>query len=780
MGIENFFNTLIKNKIINKKYFEDEIDKIECDYLYIDFNSIVHLIVDNFEYDINYYLYSLIISEKDEYSNNIEKEYNIQYESVDDFLNYFTQENVDEFIKDRIYDFLKKLCFKIGCGGKLKEIFISFDGTPTFSKISEQRKKKYINTILNEFKDEIYNKNKESFDENRKIFEEKKIRFGKNQSNKYCGNWTGHIQDIYNNISSFHFKMEIHEICPNLKDFIVSSAYEFGEGEKKITEHILQHKKSGNYVIFSPDSDTVLLSIIISNKLNRLNIQNDFKILKKSDDKIEIIYLNEVIENLYNLIVSKLNPYRKINHDKLNILDDLIGLFTFFGNDFLPRIESLNMRNGLEVLCTIYARNLSFCRSKYPYLLFIENNITKLNINVFIEFINKISELEDKLLFDKYMSTEFKNFNYLLNIFGFNEYTPFFIDKLNRYSHGFNKLVRYIKMNPDKTSKEVYKNIIEKFSDKKEWQRIFMEIENKDKIYGEIDEIDMLEIIMTHIKENKKYKLGLKLIRNTDNIFDRYHQNNLQEDMSHPKISISSYDIDIYKFDKKMDQYKNISLEMDEKIGLVDLKYKDNEYKIHTDRNIIIKKDFFYTNILQLKDNEINSLIEEYLRGFLWVIDFYFNKTNRLVNINNISIWSYTYTHAPYFKEISKYLTSTHNIFGVLTRLFRNVSDINSEYYVSPSHYINTFEQYVYITPKHILKNNIPEIYKDILIDEAIFTEIDTFYEKIKNGEKHLIETYDNKSINKSNITGFRKSSYADFMGKIIFLRTLNEIESII
>lgn len=774
MGIENFYNTLIKNKIINKKYLDN--NNIECDYLYIDFNSIVHLIVDNFEYDINYYLYSLIISDKDEYIKNIEKEYNIKYDKLDEFLNYFTQENVDEFIKDKIYDFLKKICLKIGSNGKLKEIFISFDGTPTFSKISEQRKKKYVNTILNEFKDEIYNKNKELFDENRKTFEENKIRFGKNQSNKYCGNWTGHIQDIYNNISSFHFKMEIHEICPNLKDFIVSSAYEFGEGEKKITEHILQYKKSGNYVIFSPDSDTVLLSIMMSNKLNRLNIQNDFKILKKTDDKIEIIYVNEVIDNLYNLLVSKLNPYRKLNHDKLNILDDLIGLFTFFGNDFLPRIESLNIRNGLEVLCTIYARNLSFCRSKYPYLLFIENNITKLNINVFIELINKITESEDKLLFDKYMSTEFKNFNYLLNIFGFNEYTPFFIDKLNRYSHGFNKLVRYIKMNPDKTSNEIYINIIEKFSDKTEWKRIFMEIENKDKIYGEICVIDMLEIIMNHIKENKKYKLGLKLIRNTENIFDRYHQNNIQENMSHPKIAISSYDIDIYKFDKKIDQYQNISLEIDEKIGLVDLKYKDNEYKIHTDRNIIIKKDFFYANILQLKENEINLFIEEYLRGFLWVIDFYFNKTNRLVNINNISIWSYTYTHSPYFKEISKYLTSTSNIFGVFTKLFRNISDINGDYYVSSSHYINTFEQYLYITPKHILKNNVPEIYKDILVDEIIFTNIDPFYEKIKNGEKNLIETYDVKSLNKANIIGFRKPLYIDFMEKIIFLRTLNEI----
>ena len=43
MGIENFFNTIIKTNICPKSYLKTI--KLECNYLYIDFNSIVYIII---------------------------------------------------------------------------------------------------------------------------------------------------------------------------------------------------------------------------------------------------------------------------------------------------------------------------------------------------------------------------------------------------------------------------------------------------------------------------------------------------------------------------------------------------------------------------------------------------------------------------------------------------------------------------------------------------------------------------------------------------------------
>ena len=572
--------------------------------------------------------------------------------------------------------------------------------------------------------------------------------------------------------------MEMHELCPALKNFIVSSAYEFGEGEKKITENILQHKRSGKYVIFSPDSDMILLSIIIHNKLKRLNIDTDFNILKYNsiDKKIEYISIKDLMNNLFEITYSKLNSFRKFKHDRLNIMDDLVCIFTFFGNDFLPKIESINMKNGIDILISLYIKNFNHCRAKHPYILSNDNDTTRINMSVFIDYLSILSESEEKLLFDKYISAEFKNFSYISNIFGRNEYTPFFIDKLNRYCHGFNKVVRYIKLNPEKSSEEVHKNIVEKFTDKDDWEKIFMSIENKDNQYGSINITEMLDIIIKSIRDDTKYRLGLKLVRTSDNILDKFHQNNMIGELPHPAMNICEYDIEMYKLDKRIDEYKSISMELDEKIGIVDMKYKDNEYKIHTDRNIVAKKDYFYASIMKLDNpDNINNFVGEYLKGFFWVIDFYFNKTHRITNINNISIWSYNYTHTPYFKEIINYIYELNNVHLDLGKLFISVSDISGMYYVSPFQYINTLEQYIYVTPKHLLKNNIPEIYKELLSDEKIFLDIDNFYEKIRDGNIELLESFDAKNMNKINITGFRKSSYTDFMARILPLRRIND-----
>jgi hypothetical protein len=779
MGIENFFNTLRKANFIQK----NNIDNINLntDYLYIDFNSVIYMVVDECEEDINYYLYSIIIKNYDEKCKVIEDKYKINFNTIDEFTDYFNQKKVDEIVKENIYNFIKNLCIKVN-KDTLKEIFISFDGTPTFSKISDKRKRKYLNHIINNFKSDVYHKYSNTIDKDRELFYKNKISFSTNNPNRYNCNWSGHLEEIYFNLNSNKFRDEIKDLCKNLIDIKISYIDEFGEGEKKIIEHIMQNKKKGQYIIYSPDSDILLLSIIINNKFERLNIDSYIDIIKYEPNKkiIEIISIKNLIDNIYNYIFSKLNLFRKQHNIKLNIIDDIVGIITFFGNDFLPKIESINMKNGLEILFTQYAKVISYCRLSNPYLLYTENNKTKINMYLFSSLIEKLSEVEDKLMFDNYIQSEYKNFNYLSKIFGCNEYTPFFIDKLNRYCHGFNKIIRYIKLNPYKTAEEVYKNIIEKFTDKDNWEKIFISIEsNITDTDNNTNIMNILNNLILSIRENKKYKLGLKLIKYSDDINDKFHQNNISDNFIHPLMIISEYDKEIYKLEKRMNEYKNISLNTEDKIGNVELKYKFNEYKIHTDINIINKKDYFYKDIVKLESTEINKFCEEYIKGFFWTIDFYFNKIDRNININNISIWSYEYTHTPYFKEIYNIMNRSDKLYNMYN-LYNSISDINSNYYVSPSKYMNTLEQYLYITPKNVLQNNIPEVYKDILNDSNLFIEIETFYKKIidninginnVDNNINLLESYNTNSINKLNIIGFKKSSYYDFMSKILPLR---------
>ncbi len=784
MGIENFFNTLVKTKICPKTFLKSI--NLKCDYLFIDFNSIIYLISSQIEYELNYYLYGIIINEKDDFCLEIEKDYEIKMETVEEFKNYFTTDIIDNIIKEEIYIYIKKICVDIDKNNTLKEIFISFDGTPTMAKISEQRRRKYMSFVMSCMKNNIYEKYGHTIDEKRNIHYDHSVSFGK-KNNTIAGAWSNNVQDIFNNIDSFEFKLELKTLCTKLETITVSSAYEFGEGEKKIMEHILHYKKPGSYVIFSPDSDTVLLSLIMQNKLLKNNIDSEFNILRYNDneEEIETISINLLRKNILEFIYTKYNPYRKYNHNENNIIDDIIALFTFFGNDFIPKIESINIRNGLIILLDIYVKHFNNSRLQNPYLLIEDkitvkiNNqikdekITRINFDVLTNIINKLAEYEDKLIFDKYISNEYKNFNYLLGILEPNNYTPFFIDKLNRYCHGFNKVIRYIKTNNNTTSEEVYNNVIKHFTDREQWEKEFISIENKDGFLGNISIYELLDTIINKIKANE-YKCGLKLIRYSNFVDDKYHQKCIKDELEHPKMNISQYDIELYKLEKKMDEYKNIGFTIETKIGSCDLKYKDNEYKIHTDRSIINKKDIFYKDILLCEDDDSKKeLINEYLKGFFWTIDFYFNKNQRQININYISTWCYKYNHSPYFKEISEYLNNLSNRNTELNKLFYEINIIGGENYVNSTQFINKLEQYLYVTPK-ALHSNIPEVYKSITEDEDLFPDIVSLANKVFNGEKNLIETYDCKFLTKANIIGIKKNDYNYYVSKIINFR--NEI----
>ena len=77
---------------------------------------------------------------------------------------------------------------------------------------------------------------------------------------------TEFIKNIYSNIEQV-------KLIFNIKNINISSNKIHGEGEKKIFTDILSRSKSGNYLIFSPDADVIVLSLIALNQLNNANIK---------------------------------------------------------------------------------------------------------------------------------------------------------------------------------------------------------------------------------------------------------------------------------------------------------------------------------------------------------------------------------------------------------------------------------------------------------------------------------------------------------------------------
>lgn len=785
MGIENFFNSIIKNKIISENLLVT--NKIDVEYLFIDFNSIVYSVSDTIEKDFNYLLYAIIINELDD--DNIKRiytEYNISINTIKGFEEFFTKDKINEIIINNIIKYIENICKNIIDSTKLKQLYIALDGVPTMAKIIEQKKRRYMGYIIEETCKKIFDKNYDKIinDEYYFLYRKYKLTFDRSQ----ITSWSTIMQIISNNLASEEFKFKIQQFCYNLKKIIVSSTYELGEGEKKIMEYILTNKIKGKIAIYTPDSDVIVLSMILYNKLNNCNSVNTcnsdnncINLLRHNqiENVIDVISINSLIENIINLIKKKVS-YIDYNKNSINVINDIITIITFMGNDFLPKMQSLYSKNSIEIVIDIYIKFLNWNRNTYKFITF-DDKITgtmKINYDNIINIIKKFSENEDKLIYDSYLSLEYKNYSYLLKVFDENSYTCYLLDKINRYIHGFNKVIKYIKDNKNATAQDVYDNVINKFTDKTVWEQQFIKIEG-DNEYTTC--MNILNIIIENLNnksgDNKSgdnklnYKCGLRLVKFSKTIDDKFHQTFLKQNMIHPKMKINEYFIEKYKLENMLDEYKNIDLTQElnlfDNFGYVELKYKNSEYKIHIDRRIDSKKNYYYSKIMNCQSQaNIDKLCEDYIRGFFWTYDYYFNKNDRNININYISTWGYEYNRTPFFTELLSYLNIIKNKNFELNKLFQSVSDVNGVLYKKSHEFLSRVEQFMFITPK-CKHYDIPDNYKNLMDDLDIFPNLDETINSLLNKNNKNIDSFNIKYLNKCKLIGLVNHNINNFFTKL-------------
>ena len=106
MGIERFFSAINRN--FNVVDDVEEVKGIQCDTLLIDFNSIIHNI-----------------------SSRVTKEVK-------------EGDNIEDVIIKEIKNYILYLMELVKCN----LVYISFDGIPTFSKILEQKRRRYIGDFI--------------------------------------------------------------------------------------------------------------------------------------------------------------------------------------------------------------------------------------------------------------------------------------------------------------------------------------------------------------------------------------------------------------------------------------------------------------------------------------------------------------------------------------------------------------------------------------------------------------------------------------------------------
>ncbi len=810
MGIENFFNTINRHTIfennISSSSTNEPIKNItNGEHIFFDFNSIIYSEVQEIEDELNYVLYEIITGhntdEKVKYYIKYLYLLDISVENFEEFLNldkfkeFFSSDNLVKILIKKIKNKITEILTSYNLPENVKDIFISIDGTPTMPKIVEQKKRRYIQYVIGEIKKRIMTRYEASFDENRKKFEENEIYIERTNITAY----TSFVKFIYDQLMSEEFKSSLYSFLPNLKDITISAPSEFGEGEKKIMEHIKLNNYEGNYVIISPDADLIILCLIQKNFFNKLNINNKFQIIRhnKINETIDVIEIDKLYESIKNHLLKRINEttLREFEVNEYRIIDDICLLLTLFGNDFLPKLKSLNVKNGFNVIFEVYIRHLTRTRNRYRYITFEEDGIYKINYDNLNSFMYKISENEYKLCIETFASTHYKNYGYINSCLESTNGSPYFYDKLNAYVHGFNKMMTHIlanKNNDNVTGEIIYETLLLNYSDSKLFisellafeanKSEFISSENTESSNNENTEnndkknkcIELINKIITEIRTFGFYRNKLRFHSFSHTINDKYHQKILKENMVHPSMLITEYDQHIYKFEHKLDEYYHIfNSEIDNQLGFIDITNRNGFYKLVIDNQIDKNKSIYYEEKLKIVTQyDKNKLCHGYLTGMFWTFDHYFNKNNKENNRKFISTWSYEYDSSPFIKDIIEYMDDSLNRNKLLNHIFYSINNYSSQYYLPIHLFMNELEQYIYITPYEKLKDKVPEKYLEKLNNEKFFIDLNKIISDIIDGKADIhIDCGKSSYLNKCSLLGMKKISCNEYMKLIISLR---------
>ncbi len=657
MGVERFFSSLRRDY----NFIHEVHEKIECEHLLIDFNSIVHItsqfLLNNKTLSSSSVFETMLIEEVGKY--------------------------ILKLLKTQFYE------------RKLISITICVDGVPTMSKIFEQKKRRYMGDLLSNFN-------------------EKDNSFYWSRNNISPG--TEFMNNMMTFLNSANFQEQINQICHNLKIYKVSGIDLMGEGEIKIL-HIIDMMvktkfKYDRFVVYSPDSDMIIL--LLMTNINVLMLRYDQQLSTYEMPIYSKVDINHFKNILYEYISNKMN--KKV--EQTRIIMDIVFILTVFGDDFLPKLETVRVNTDILLLINHYVLILI----KHGYILDYKLNKYSINTENFFEFLKLLQKKEDYFLKRNARYHVVSNYYKLVSdIIGYNMniLREYIIEYLWKFIY-YNK-PDHIKVSPLNAHKHIGIDILESFMNNVEPQininnmNKFTNIEYKNNLLWD----KMLQIISDNYIELLNYIDGIKMkkenIYSNETFYIASLPNQLLKDIilyfyityelpltiplktSHDKLNINNYNStenphrtrltrlsrleqNQYKIDNKLDNYYKI------------LHPKDDFYYSIYKNNTINYSQYYSVNF----NNNVNKIVDDYLLGYNWIVNYYHNTNSEY---NNIDLtWYYNHNRSPLLKDI----VNNYN-YKLLIKPLVNTFLENKIKYMTP------LEHYLYVSPIDYTSKHLEE-----------------------------------------------------------------------
>lgn len=244
-------------------------------------------------------------------------------------------------------------------------VYVSIDGVAPCAKIMQQRNRRYLAN-----------------------YQEEKINLLRTKYHLIHPKWTT-LNITPGTIFMDKLHQELLKYCDvfnknNKCKMIYSSANDYGEGEHKIMDYINSHMISPDKTryIYGLDADLIFLSMIpeIDNLLLiRENITPSTK-----EYVYQTVHINRLKNNIYE-ICKRHDPELKFTQ---NLINDIIFICFFFGNDFIPDAQIINIRDDIDTLIQKYI----YVKKDFGGVYL--TNSDSINITFFIEYLHLLSEHE--------------------------------------------------------------------------------------------------------------------------------------------------------------------------------------------------------------------------------------------------------------------------------------------------------------------------------------------------------------------------------------------------
>ncbi len=713
MGVERFFSSLKRDY-----NFIHNIKRVECEHFFIDFNSIVHVT-------------SQFLLEREKKNPKITKE---EFETK-------LIENVGKYIEDLIDNNLDK--------NKLLTITICVDGVPTMSKIYEQKKRRYMGEILSKMNS-------------------MPSTFSWSRNNISPG--TDFMNNLMEYLNSSIFEEKIKKLCVNLKHLNVSDINQMGEGEIKIMHYIDVLIKKPDYrrdkiVVYSPDSDVIILLLLKSiEDLDIFMLRYDQQLSTDEQPIYSLIDINHFKNILFELIQSKVEKKLDIK----NVIRDLVYILTVFGDDFLPKLETLRVNTDIKLILEHYTVNLI----KYGYI--INSNINSNNINTenFLQFLTMLEKKEEYFLRRNARYHVISNINRIISdIIGhkMNILREYIVNYLWKFCY-LNKPA-FIKISPVNACNQIDESILIEFMNNKEpevnkekleqFSKLNMkDIDTKGNLWNNmikiIEEyyIEILQIINSKKMKDEKiysnevfYVLSLpnQLLKDIILYFYKTYEMPITIGLKteEPKILINKFystsmphanrldkipvhERELYKIEHKLDKYFKILNPQDK--FYYDIYFTGSSSEIN------------YNKYYSMHFNNIsrNEIVKDYLSGLNWVFNYYYKCKPDYSNID--LTWYYLYGRSPLLRDI----------------ITNNINIINQKQSSMKIKYMTPLEHYIFVSPfdiskskdelikdlnkmiGHLSKIKIEQLVNFLLNNKKYYYDLNKIYNNLSN--KHIID----------------------------------------